>query len=810
MRHQKSLSSRLLALLLCLSLVLQMGGAAWAAEESAVPEEGMLSVQTEEDSSVPEGAEEIETQAAEAPADESEAPAEDKESKVTEEKTEEQSPEKEPDVDSPEFWSEFREEYAEDGDYLKRYELYQEEGVKRAFEDDDDIPGTIEAMSEEELELMAANGGTTKSPFTGKTYTHAAVHKGKTVVLGIDVSKWQSSVDWHKVKAAGVKYVILRCGYTRVHSFNMNKDERFDKFIQDAHDAGLKIGIYYFSQATTVSEAEKEAKKTLEQISPYKSWITLPVFMDIETGKMSGKAYRINKVSRSQGTKNVQAYCKIIKDAGYKAYYYGNPNDLANMCDVAQLGDYGCWLARYATSTTYSGSYDYWQYTSVGKVNGIKGGVDCNFWYTGKGTAESTVTTTVPAQVTGLSVTETGEDYLGLKWNVISNAESYVVEGLTAVGSYETLTTSKGNTCKLTGLTAGTTYTLRVKAVNSKGTGLASAAVTAATKAAAEQEQSAETDLNVQDGETTSDPGTITTDPGQTGTDPSQSGETSGETSEQPPVEEPEEDQTGLGKPETVTVTWTGDNAQIDWTAVDGAKHYRVFYKTSTNGWTVAMDTDELSAVIEDVDENAYLFAVRCVNQSGTYASDEYTSVYRCATPKLTAAENNGSQVKVKWKKVAGAKKYVVFYSFIDNPKWKRVGTTSSTSITQKGSKGAQIRYTVRCITDDEEEYASDFDPNGMIGLGIPKITSVKNSKKGTLDAVWTDGDGADGHEIRFVLSGKEVVKKSLKGWKKTKYSATGLKKGKTYEVSVRTWKKVKGKTFYSSWSGVKKVKVTK
>lgn len=804
MRHQKSVSRRLLALLLCLGMVVQLSATALAAE-SGEPEEGMLSSEAVQMEEAPEAEDTAEVVVQEAEAFEAEAPAE-------QSKPQEKKEEQEPDVDSPEFWSEFREQYAEDGDYLKRFESYQSEGVMRAFEDDDDVPGTIEAMSDEELEVMASNNGTTKSPFTGKTYTHAASKKGMTVTLGIDVSKWQDSVDWYKVKAAGVKYVILRCGYTRVHSFNMNKDERFDKFIKEAHDAGLKIGIYYFSQATTVSEAEKEAKKTLEQIKPYKSWITLPVFMDIETGKMSGKAYRINKVSRTQGTKNVLAYCKIIEDAGYKAYYYGNPNDLANMCDVSLLGDYGCWLARYATSTTYSGAYDFWQYTSVGKVKGISGGVDCNFWYTGKSTAEEEESAK-PAQVTGLAVTEAGDTYVDLKWNVISNAESYTVEGKTDGGSYQTLMTftgdfSKGNTCRVTGLTPGATYTIRVKAVNRKGTGSASEAVSVTTLAPVEEETPM---FRGQTGDTS---------------EPEQSGDTSSEVTTSTDIEEPEEDQHGLAAPEKLTLTKTDEGTKIDWTAVDGCKYYRVFYKTLTKNWSLLKDTTELSVVDTNPNKYTVAYAVRCTNNPNKsyalkddfYASDDYaeafTKLYKSATPKLTAAENNGKQVKVKWKKVSGAKKYVVFYCYINkDPKdlsnWGKVGVTSSNSIIQKGSKGDQIRYAVRCIADDEKHYTSDVDLNGMIGVGIPKLTSVKNSKKGTLAAEWLDSNGAEGYQVRCVLSGKETSK-TLKGWSKTKYSFTKLKKGKTYAVSVRAYKKVKGKTYYSSWSGTKNVKVTK
>jgi hypothetical protein len=178
--------------------------------------------------------------------------------------------------------------------------------------------------------------------------------------------------------------------------------------------------------------------------------------MDIETGTDYG-GYRINKVSRAQGTKNVQAYCKVIKDAGYKAYYYGNPDDLGKMCDVAQLGAYGCWLANYVTSTSYSGSYDFWQYSSKGKVKGISGNVDCNFWYQGE-------STNMPTQVTGLKVTETKETTLCLKWNAVTGATRYDIYVYSG-GKYTRIKSGTDTWVENKKLTTGTKVTMQIRAV---------------------------------------------------------------------------------------------------------------------------------------------------------------------------------------------------------------------------------------------------------------------------------------------------------------------------------------------------------
>ena len=250
--------SKLLALLLALSLVAQLGAPAWAAE-SSVGQEGMLSAQETVSQEAEEGEKaEAEETVPQPEQQEEEAPeAEEAQEGEEQEEAEEADSKRAPQVDTPEFWEELREEYAEDGDYIKRYEEYQDQGVKRAFENDDDIPGTIEGMSEEELAVQAASG-TTKSPFTNKTYTHASMHKGKTVVLGIDVSKWQYGIDWKKVKSGEADFVFVRAGYRSSKDGSLNEDTDFKENMKKAHRAGLMTGAYIFSQAVTPEEAEED------------------------------------------------------------------------------------------------------------------------------------------------------------------------------------------------------------------------------------------------------------------------------------------------------------------------------------------------------------------------------------------------------------------------------------------------------------------------------------------------------------------------------------------------------------------------
>lgn len=249
------------------------------------------------------------------------------------------------------------------------------------YDDPDYVKRLMQPQEQEEpmIMLSSVSAKKTKSPFTGLKYTHAVSLSDCDVVHGIDVSKWQAGIDWSKVRAAGVEYVFIRCGYTSTSTFTMYEDPYFKQNIEGAYRAGIKVGIYYFSTALNVTEAKKEAKKTVELMAPYKHMITMPVVYDFE----SVAGARSLNLAKKQATKNLLAYMDIVQEAGYVPMYYGNPSDIGKYFDTSQLTDYECWLANYTTKTSYAGDYSYWQYSSSGAVNGIKGRVDCNFQYTG-------------------------------------------------------------------------------------------------------------------------------------------------------------------------------------------------------------------------------------------------------------------------------------------------------------------------------------------------------------------------------------------------------------------------------------------
>lgn len=195
-------------------------------------------------------------------------------------------------------------------------------------------------------------------------------------ILGIDVSKWNGSVNWEAVKNSGVSYVIIRCGYRGSAQGQLIEDSRFQANIKGAEAAGLKVGIYFFSQAVDEAEAVEEASMVLEQIKGYT--ISYPVFIDVEAS--GGRGDAIDKAARTAVCK---AFCQTIQNGGYTAGVYSNKFWLENNIDAGSLGTYKIWLAQYVAEPTYQGRYDLWQYRATGNVSGISGNVDMNISYLG-------------------------------------------------------------------------------------------------------------------------------------------------------------------------------------------------------------------------------------------------------------------------------------------------------------------------------------------------------------------------------------------------------------------------------------------
>lgn len=192
--------------------------------------------------------------------------------------------------------------------------------------------------------------------------------------FGIDISRHNGKIDWNAVKSSGVDYVIIRCGYRGSSSGALITDQNFQSNIKGATAAGLKVGIYVFSQAINEVEAVKEASLAVSLAKGYK--LTYPIFIDTESS--GGRADKIDVATR---TAVVNAFCQTVQSAGYQAGIYASKAWFETKLSMGSVGNYRIWLAQYAAAPTYSGRYDMWQYSSKGTISGINGKVDLNLSY---------------------------------------------------------------------------------------------------------------------------------------------------------------------------------------------------------------------------------------------------------------------------------------------------------------------------------------------------------------------------------------------------------------------------------------------
>lgn len=199
-----------------------------------------------------------------------------------------------------------------------------------------------------------------------------------TSIPGIDVSSHQGTIDWKKVKEAGVQFAYIRCGYRGYETGLINKDETFDYNISQAKANGIQVGVYFFSQAVSQKEAEEEAEFTLSCMKKYD--IDLPVVYDFE--KPGGIFARTYTQSKDVTTENAVLFCHIMQRKGYDAMIYNSTNLFEKLFNLEYIQEFGTWVAHYNTPyPTYPYTYQIWQYSDSGKIDGIDQAVDLDLMF---------------------------------------------------------------------------------------------------------------------------------------------------------------------------------------------------------------------------------------------------------------------------------------------------------------------------------------------------------------------------------------------------------------------------------------------
>ena len=187
---------------------------------------------------------------------------------------------------------------------------------------------------------------------------------------GIDISYANGKIDWSIMKDE-VDWVILRVGFGS--NYESQDDAQFKNNIEGCEKYGIPYGVYLYSYATTIEKAKSEAEHCIRLLKGHRP--TMPVFYDMEEE-------RIRVLGNNKILDLAKTFCNEITKAGYLYGTYCNTNWFTNYLTDKWYDQYPKWLAQYNDKVTYKGTYDIWQYSSTGKINGHKGNFDMNYCYT--------------------------------------------------------------------------------------------------------------------------------------------------------------------------------------------------------------------------------------------------------------------------------------------------------------------------------------------------------------------------------------------------------------------------------------------
>lgn len=319
------------------------------------------------------------------------------------------------------------------------------------------------------------------------TYTHASQFKNSTVMKGIDVSEWNGSINWRKVKSSGVTFAFIRAGGRYYGSGAYFVDSKFAENVKNATAAGIDVGAYFYSQAINATEARQEAAYTLNIVSSYN--LTLPIVMDYEyawEGGLTGRLYNAH-LSKSAATTVINTFCSTVEASGYVGMLYASKSVITDDMNITSINNkYPIWNAQYNDSDTLT-------YTDNGLTSGKKytymvrgyhklntGTVygaysqeySCTATYAEAVTAstdpEPPIFDTAPDMPAQAAIADRTSSSINVRWSKISGVTGYFVYKYnTSTGKYDRIARCIGDESRsynFTGLSPATTYKFGVRA----------------------------------------------------------------------------------------------------------------------------------------------------------------------------------------------------------------------------------------------------------------------------------------------------------------------------------------------------------
>lgn len=569
---------------------------------------------------------------------------------------------------------------------------------------------------------------------------HNSKFKNYKKIDGIDVSKWQGDIDWSSVKDDGMKFAIVRLGYRGSANGTLMTDNYFEANIKGAKKAGLGVGIYFFTQAITTSEAEEEAEYVIEKLSSYNGYVSWPIYIDMET--LSNSRLDNAGLTSDQKTKICAAFCKKIEEAGYSAGVYSNGWYLNTQMDAESLAaNYDIWLANYTTQTSYSGTYNMWQYSSTGSVSGISGNVDMNVAYV----------PTKSVKPSGLVQTESTTNGIAISWERVTGAEGYKVYCYDTDGNEVTSKKVTNNSCNFEGLEAESKYTCQVKAYWRP----------------------------------------YWTDDTETVIYGSKS-----DTYEVYTYIKP-------GQVQSLTATSQKvSSISLSWKKLKGATAYQVYQYDESAGKYVKIADEITKTTYKAIDLTAgtsYKFKVRgynTLNSSKNYG--KYSAVLTVYTApeqvkKVTFVEAGSDYISLSWKKQSDVSGYRVYQYDTKGNLLKKYDTTKNKYSCTSVTAGTTYRYQVRSFIEqsDGTKLLGEFSDTLELKTAPGKTTKLSQSAASTSSATitWKKVTGTQKYRVYLYDENTKKYKKAA-DTTATSYKLTGLTAGKKYKVRVRAYNK--------------------
>lgn len=211
------------------------------------------------------------------------------------------------------------------------------------------------------------DGQPIEGPSGDRSLNDEAYHENATR-KGIDVSEHNGVIDWAQVKASGIDFVIIRCGYGM--DYSKQDDLYWQRNVSECERLGIPYGVYIYSYATDTVRAKSEAEHVLRLVQGHN--LSYPIFFDMEDKSTEN-------LSNGQLAEIADTFCSAITDAGYPVGVYANLNWWYTKLTDSRFSQWYRWVAQWNSTCTYTGDYTLWQYSDVGSVPGISGNVDMNY-----------------------------------------------------------------------------------------------------------------------------------------------------------------------------------------------------------------------------------------------------------------------------------------------------------------------------------------------------------------------------------------------------------------------------------------------